>query len=122
VLCEEKHVVWCKAYLVSVNSAQCICVRIEGVLQRYHNNLKAVLIHSVSDVSHNLGDIVVVQRRIDFIQHEEGRRLVAVDGKQQSQRSHRLFASRKLFDIAEPLQRWHGIVFDSAQVRLFGIL
>lgn len=70
----------------------------------------------IADVRRDLGDVGVVQSGVDFVQHEEGRRLVAVHGEQEGQRRHGFLASGEVLHVAEPLEGRHGVVFDSVQV------
>jgi hypothetical protein len=70
----------------------------------------------LSDVVCDPADVGIIECGINLIQDEEGRRLIAVDGKQQSKSRHCLFSARQLVHVSETLHRWHGVVLDPAQV------
>ena len=79
----------------------------------------------------NLGDIRIVEGSVDFVQNKKRRGLIAaelfeprmkvlgasrapMDGEKKSQCCDRLFSSRELVHIAEPLHRGHSVVIDTA--------
>lgn len=70
----------------------------------------------VADIRGDLGDVGVVEGGVDFVQHEEGRWLVAVHGEQEGERRHCFLAAGEVLHVAEPLEGRHGVVFDSVQV------
>lgn len=70
----------------------------------------------VADVGRDLRDVGVVERGVDFVQHEERRRLVAVNGEQERQSRHRLLPAGEVLHIAKALEGRHGVIFDSVQV------
>jgi hypothetical protein len=86
----------------------------------------------------NLGDVRIVESSVDFVQNEKRRRLIAaglfeprtkilrasrapMDSEKKGQRCDRLFSSRELVHVAEPLHRWHSMVVDTAQVRFLRV-
>lgn len=67
----------------------------------------------VVNVVRDTSNIGIVERGINFVQDEERRGLVRMDGKQKSQCGHGLFATREVLHVSEPLQRGHSMVFDA---------
>ena len=57
--------------------------------------------------------IRIVERRVDLVEHEKRRRRVRVDGEEQGQRGHGLFAAGQVLHIAEALEGGHRVVFDA---------
>lgn len=74
------------------------------------------------DVVGDLGDVGVVERGVDLVEHEERGGLVAVHGEQEGQRGHGLLPAGEVLHVAEPLERGHGVVLDPVEVRLVGVL
>lgn len=66
----------------------------------------------VADIRGDFGDVGVVEGGVDFVQDEEGRGLVAVDGEEEGERGHGLFAAGEVLHVTEALERGHGVVFD----------
>ncbi|KAF2399595.1 hypothetical protein EJ06DRAFT_59655 [Trichodelitschia bisporula] len=93
----------------------------EAWLQADHDEL-----HTGSGMTFNvcnqLRDICVVERRVHLIKHEERRRLVRMYRKKQCQRSHCLLATGQVLHIAEPLERGHGVILETIEVRLVRVL
>jgi len=101
--------------LIAINADQRVASLIQRSLQTDHYELECIR-RVGPDVVSNLGNISVVEGRIDFVKHEERRRLVTVDRKKKGKRSNCFFASGKLFHIPEPFHRRHGVILDTSKV------
>lgn len=104
-------------YLITVDANKSLTVLEETGLQTDDNELHAgggVVVNVVGDTGH----VGIVESSINLVEHEEGRWLVGVNGKQQSERCHGLLTTRQVLHIAESLQGRHSVVLDTVEVWL----
>lgn len=93
---------------VARHAHQRVGLAVEVVLEGNHDGLEALVGGRASLGADVVGDarhVGGIQRRVDLVQHEEGRWLVRVDRKKQRQRRHRLHD--ELFPPSQDLVRMH---------------
>ena len=73
-----------------------------------------------SNVAGDARNVCIVESSVDFIEHEEGGGLVGVDGKEEGEGGHGLFASGEMLHVAEAFERGHGVVLEAGRVGLVG--
>lgn len=105
---------------VRCNAHQRISMSVKFLLQRDDNRLQ--ILRLFANVPSDLANVRIVEGRIDFVQHKERCRLIAVYGKQQRQRCDRLFATAQIAHGLKPFAGRNTIVIDALQVRFFGIV
>lgn len=101
--------------LIPINPHQSLAALEQPRLQTNDNELHARA-GMFANIAGDFGHIGVVERSVDLVEHEEGRRLVAVHGEEEGQRGHGFLAAGQVLHIAEAFERRHGVVFDAVEV------
>src|SRR2546421_1020298 len=71
-----------------------------------------------TDVPSNLRHVCVIKSCINLVEDKKWTGLIAVNGKEQGQRSHGLLSTRQMLHVSESFQGRHGVIFDSVKIRL----
>ena len=106
--------------LISINPHESLAALEKTRFQTDNDELHAGL-GMLTNVVGDLGNVRVVQGGIDFVENEERRRLIAVNGKEQCQGGHGLLATRKMIHVAKALEGRHGVIFDAFQIGFVGV-
>lgn len=107
-------------FLIPENSHQRLRMLEQPSLQTDDNKLESRT-RLATDIIADLLDVIIVESSIDFVEDEEGRGLIGVDGEEEGESGHGLFSSGEMLHVAETLHRRHGVVLDAVEVGLVGV-
>lgn len=106
--------------LVAINPNQGLATLEQAGLQTDDDKLHARA-GMFANIIGDFGDIGVVERGVDFVEHEEGRRLVAVHGEEEGERGHGFLTPGQVLHVPEAFEGRHGVVFDAVQIGLVAV-
>mmetsp|Transcript_20596 Transcript_20596/g.64355 ORF Transcript_20596/g.64355 Transcript_20596/m.64355 type:complete len:394 (+) Transcript_20596:252-1433(+) len=118
----EGHRVRALQLSVAVDADEALRLLVKVVLERDDDELELALVGARADELCDACHVDVVERSVNLVHHEEGRRAVVVHRKQQRQRRQRALAAGELLHVAEALGGRHGGELDAVQVRLGRVL
>ena len=74
----------------------------------------------LADVPSDARDVGIVESGVDFVEDEEGRGLVGMDGEEEGKGGHSLLAAGEVFHVAKAFERGHCVVLESSSIWLVG--